>query len=93
MDTLEEKLLEKMAHRHFKREMLNSVAKTAAALSSWVDCINDCKSRNKLADNNIQKLLANMELHIQLLEKSYYPNIQDIKKQIVQEIAKKYEIQ
>lgn len=92
MDTLEEKLLEKMAHRHFKREMLGSVATAATALSSWVACSIDCKSHNKLADKNIQKLLANMELHIQLLEKSYYPNIQEVKKQIVQEIAKKYGI-
>lgn len=93
MDTLEEKLLEKMARRHFKREMLNSVATATAALSSWIACSNDCKSHNKLVDKNIQILLANMELHIQLLEKSYYPNIQEFKKQIVQEIAKKYEIQ
>lgn len=44
MDTLEEKLLKKMAARHFKYEILESAAVSARALSSWVEYYNDNKS-------------------------------------------------
>lgn len=93
MDTLEEKLLDKIASCHSWREILNSAATCANALSSWVECYNDCNHYNELIDKNIQKTLFNLELHLQLFKKLHYPNNQEIKKQIVQEIAKKYEIQ
>lgn len=92
MDTLEEKLLEKMAVHHTWYEILKSTATTATALSSWVECYCDCSSYNELVDNNIQRNIAILELHIQLLHKVYYINNQEIKKQIIQEIAKKYDI-
>lgn len=92
MDTLEEKLLKKMAARHFKHEILDSAATSAYALFSWVDCYNNNKSPNKLADKNIPKILANLELNIQLLEIAYYPQVKEWKERLIQDTAKKYDI-
>lgn len=92
MDTLEEKLLKKMAARHFKYEILESAAVSAHALCSWVEYYNDNKSSHKLADKNIPKILANLELNIQLLISAYYPNAKEWKEQFIQATAKKYDI-
>lgn len=92
MDTLEEKLLEKIASCHSWRELLNSAATSAGALCFWVEHYNNCNFYDKLIDKNIQKNLFILELHIQLFKKLHYPNNQEIKKQILQETAKKYDI-
>lgn len=90
MDTLEDKLLKKMTASHSKHEMLESVAASAYALFSWVECYNDNKSSNKLAEKNIPKILATLELNIQLLKSAYYPHVKEWKERLIQDTAKKY---
>lgn len=92
MDTLEEKLLKKMTYCHFKFEMLDSIENSAAALCKYTQLYHGSALSRKIADENIPKILANLELNILLLKKAYYPNTQEFKEQIVQEISKKYDI-
>lgn len=92
MDTLEEKLLEKMTYCHYRHEILCSIEKAANALCRWIELYNDGVLPRHVVSDEISKISANLEFHIQLLKRAYYPNIQEFKQQIIQELAKEYDI-
>lgn len=92
MNTLEEKLLEKMTVSHNKNEIFTSIKNSASTLCKYVESYKEDEACRMTVDKYLPKILANLELNIQLLKKAYYPNTQEFKEQMVQEIAKKYEL-